>query len=123
MLWVGCLIQLCMCCVAPIRVLLSYLSPLRTLRLKAVSDNPFSVYDQFTAHSIFCKEEEKEKSKCPSFDLHRISCVGRDHKDHLVQLPCTGQGHLLHDQIAQNPIQGDNFQKVKDKCVIYVQVN
>ena len=31
--------------------------------------------------------------------------VGRDLKDHLVQPPCHGQGHLPLDQVAQSPIQ------------------
>ena len=38
---------------------------------------------------------------------HRIvECFGleRAFKDHIVQPPCSAQGHLL-DQVAQNPIQ------------------
>lgn len=79
MLWVGCLIQLCLCCVAPIRIVLSYLRPLRTFILKAVMTvHSQSRISSQTVHSIFCKEEEKEKSECPPFGLHRIIWVGRD---------------------------------------------
>lgn len=28
---------------------------------------------------------------------------GRDPKDHLITIPCNGQGHLSLDQVAQSP--------------------
>ena len=31
--------------------------------------------------------------------------VGKDLKDHLVPIPCPGQGHLPLDQVVPNPVQ------------------
>ena len=44
---------------------------------------------------------------------HRTVCVAKKLIDHLVALPCHGQGHLPLDQVAQRPIQPglEHFQR------------
>jgi len=44
-----------------------------------------------------------------SQEFQRIIWVGRDLKDHLVQLPCNKQGHLQLDQVAQSLVQPGSF--------------
>ena len=41
----------------------------------------------------------------PTSENHRIIWVGRTFKGPLVLSPCSEQGHLQLDQVAQNPIQ------------------